>query len=391
MVEFFSRLFVKDYQNTQDKNVRASYGRMAAIVGVVTNLLLALGKLLLGLLSASLSVIADAVNNLSDAGSSLISFVCFKISAKPADRDHPYGHGRIEYVTSMIVAMIVLVIGAQLLAGSVTSILSPEKAEPVSPVLPIFLIVAVAAKLWLGWFNSAIGKKISSGVMRATAADSISDALSTTAVLIGAVVRLFFPDSVVSLYIDAVIGAFVSIFIIVAGAKILNETKNLILGEPPTKEEVERIEEIVRSYPEVLGIHDMMLHRYGPCHAVASLHVEVDGSKNMFDIHDAIDNIELQVLRDTGVVCTIHTDPIQLDADVTALRERVASLVGEIDSGMTIHDFRVVFGTTHSNLLFDIAVPFETKLTDAAVVAAVSEKVKTIDENYFVVVHIDRV
>lgn len=391
MVEFFSRLFVKDYQNTQDKNVRAAYGRMAAIVGVVTNLLLALGKLLLGLLSASLSVIADAVNNLSDAGSSLISFVCFKISAKPADRDHPYGHGRIEYVTSMIVAMIVLVIGAQLLAGSVTSILSPEKAEPVSPVLPIFLIVAVAAKLWLGWFNSAIGKKISSGVMRATAADSISDALSTTAVLIGAVVRLFFPDSVVSLYIDAVIGAFVSIFIIVAGAKILNETKNLILGEPPTKEEVERIEEIVRSYPDVLGIHDMMLHRYGPCHAVASLHVEVDGSKNMFDIHDAIDNIELQVLRDTGVVCTIHTDPIQLDADVTALRERVASLVGEIDSGMTIHDFRVVFGTTHSNLLFDIAVPFETKLTDAAVVAAVSEKVKTIDENYFVVVHIDRV
>jgi divalent metal cation (Fe/Co/Zn/Cd) transporter len=227
--------------------------------------------------------------------------------------------------------------------------------------------------------------------MRATAADSISDALSTTAVLIGAVVRLFFPDSIVSLYIDAVIGAFVSIFIIVAGAKILNETKNLILGEPPTKEEVDKIEEIVRSYPEVLGIHDMMLHRYGPCNAVASLHVEVDGSKNMFDIHDTIDNIELQVLRDTGVVCTIHTDPIQLDADVTALRERVASLVGEIDGGMTIHDFRVVFGTTHSNLLFDIAVPFETKLTDAAVVAAVSEKVKTIDENYFVVVHIDRV
>ena len=391
MVEFFSRLFVKDHQNTQDKNVRAAYGKMTAIVGVVTNLLLALGKLLLGLLSASLSVIADAVNNLSDAGSSLISFVCFKISAKPADRDHPYGHGRIEYVTSMIVAMIVLVIGAQLLAGSVTSILSPEKAEPVSPVLPIFLIVAVAAKLWLGWFNSAIGKKISSGVMRATAADSISDALSTTAVLVGAVVRLFFPDSVVSLYIDAVIGAFVSIFIIVAGAKILNETKNLILGEPPTKEEVDKIEEIVRSYPEVLGIHDMMLHRYGPCNAVASLHVEVDGSKNMFDIHDTIDNIEMHILRDTGVVCTIHTDPIQLDADVTALREKVAALVAEIDGGMTIHDFRVVFGTTHSNLLFDIAVPFETKLTDAAIVAAVSEKVRAIDENYFVVVHIDRV
>ena len=391
MVEFFSRLFVKDHQNTQDKNVRAAYGKMTAIVGVVTNLLLALGKLLLGLLSASLSVIADAVNNLSDAGSSLISFVCFKISAKPADRDHPYGHGRIEYVTSMIVAMIVLVIGAQLLAGSVTSILSPEKAEPVSPVLPIFLLIAVAAKLWLGWFNSAIGKKISSGVMRATAADSISDALSTTAVLIGAVVRLFFPDSVVSLYIDAVIGAFVSIFIIVAGAKILNETKNLILGEPPTKEEVEKIEEIVCSYPEVLGIHDMMLHRYGPCNAVASLHVEVDGSKNMFDIHDTIDNIERHILRDTGVVCTIHTDPIQLDADVTALREKVAALVAEIDGGMTIHDFRVVFGNTHSNLLFDIAVPFETKLTDAAIVAAVSEKVKTIDESYFVVVHIDRV
>ena len=391
MVDFFSRLFVKDYQNTQDQNVRAAYGKMTAIVGVVTNLFLAFGKLLLGLLSASLSVIADAVNNLSDAGSSLISFICFKISAKPADRDHPYGHGRIEYVTSMIVAMIVLVIGAQLLAGSVTSILSPEVAEPVPPALPIFLIACVAAKLWLGAFNAAVGKRISSGVMRATAADSISDALSTTAVLIGAIVRLFFPDSVVSLYIDAVIGAFVSIFIIVAGAKILNETKNLILGEPPTKEEVDKIEAIVRSYPEVLGIHDLMLHRYGPCHAVASLHVEVDGSKNMFDIHDAVDNIEMQVLRETGVVCTIHTDPIQLDADVTSLRESVAALVSEVDNGMSIHDFRVVFGTTHSNLLFDIAVPFECRLSDAAVIASVAEKVKTLNENYFVVVHIDRV
>ncbi len=389
MTDLLSRLFIKNRENTTDPRVRRAYGTMVSVVGVILNLLLFAAKFTVGLLCGSVSIRADAINNLSDAGSQIISFLSFRISAKPADREHPFGHARMEYVSSLIVSFLILYIGLDLLLESIKKIFVPAPPE-VSWVSVAILGGSILVKLWLMLFNRRIGRRIDSSVMRATAADSLSDVLSTSAVLLATLVPLLFPS--VNLNLDAYVGVAVAILILIAGVKILLEAKDSILGGAPSEELVEKITKVVESYPEALGIHDLEVHNYGPGHILASLHVEVDGKRDVFETHDVIDNIERQLRRDHGISATIHLDPILTDDEtVNAMRELALGVVRQVDARLQIHDFRFVTGPTHSNLIFDIAVPFEVSLSDEEVRRAVSDLISRIDPSYFTVITIDRV
>ena len=388
MTDLLSSLFVKNHRQTSDPTVRTAYGTMVSITGIILNLLLFAAKFSVGLLFGAIAIVADAVNNLSDAGSQIISLLSFRISAKPADREHPFGHGRIEYVASMIVSFLVVLIGFELMKESVDKILHPVLPEK-SWIAVFVLLGSILVKLWLGLFNRKIGKRIDSAVMRATATDSLSDALSTTAVLVSSLVLLIFPDLTWSL--DAYMGVIVAVLILVAGFRILNETKNSILGEAPSHEIVRQITETVEKYPDALGIHDMTVHNYGPGHVIAALHIEVDGKKDIFDTHDMIDNIEQELRRECGIEATIHMDPIVTDdQQITALRTEVLSRLQEIDPTLQIHDFRFVRGTTHTNLIFDISAPFEVKLSDEELHQEASNRISRIDPTFFAVITIDR-
>jgi cation diffusion facilitator family transporter len=388
MTALLTRLFVKNNREVTDPHVRSSYGTLVSVVGIVLNLILFAAKFTVGTLFGSVSITADAVNNLSDAGSQIISLISFRISAKPADREHPFGHARIEYVASMIVSFLILLIGFELIKESISKILDPVLPER-SWVAVGVLGGSILVKLWLGLFNRKIGKRIDSTVMRATAADCLSDALSTTAVLISTLILLLFPSVTVNL--DAYMGVIVAIMILIAGVKILNETKNSILGQSPSHEIVEQITDIVESTPGTLGLHDLVVHNYGVGHVIAALHVEVDGKADVFETHDMIDNIERKLRHNCGIEATIHMDPIVTDDErVTLLRTRVEAAVQAVDPALRIHDFRFVEGTTHSNLIFDVAVPFELRRTDEELRRAIASQISRLDPTYFAVITIDR-
>jgi cation diffusion facilitator family transporter len=329
---------------------------------------------------------ADGINNLSDAGSAVISLISFKISEKPADREHPYGHARIEYVASMIVSFIILIIGYELFRESLGKIISPEAKTEFSIISVVVLVASIIIKLTLGLFNRAIGKRVNSEVMKATAADSFSDALATFGVLASTLIVRF-----TGFDADGYMGIIVAVIIVIAGIKILAEAKDFILGGAPDEEMVKSIREIVGRYPEALGIHDMYIHSYGAGNTVASLHVEVDGGEDIYKTHDVIDNIEKQIASELSVLCTIHMDPIVTDDErVSALRHEVLLKLREIDERINIHDFRFVEGDTHVNLIFDIVVPFELKLSTAEILKEAQNKVFEISENYFCVACVDR-
>lgn len=395
MIDFLARLFIRDRKNTDDPAVRRAYGVMVSIIGIIVNALLSAGKLVVGLLFGSIAVTADAVNNLSDAGSSAISLICFRISAKPADRDHPFGHARIEYVASMVVSFLVLFIGFELLGSSAKalylSIFRPEEAAAVafSWLTVGVLGVSVLGKLFLALLNYKVGKKINSGVMRAAMTDSLSDVLSTAVVLAATMVARFveLPFS-----LDGAIGIAVSVLILLAGGKILLETKDSILGEAPPHETVEKINALVMGDPVVLGVHDLSVHQYGAGTVIASLHVEVDGSGDIFAAHDAIDNIERALWEKLRIRATLHLDPVVVgDPVVDAMREEAMAAVAAVDPTITMHDFRMVKGKTHSNLIFDIAVPFEVKRSDKELVAAIGEEISKAHPNHYAVIQVDRV
>ena len=385
MTHLLLKLFVKNRDNPKNPKVRHAYGVLSSTVGILLNILLAVLKLTAGILSASIAITADALNNLSDAGSQVISLISFKMAAKPADRDHPFGHARIEYVASMIVSFIILTIGAELCKTSIQSILAPADIS-FGTVSAIILSVSIILKLWLALFNRKIAKRINSSVIRATAADSLADAAATSAVLISMIIFRFS-----GLNVDGYMGTIVSVFIFIAGIKILSETKNSILGSAPEPEVIEAIYAITKEYPEVIGIHDMIVHNYGAGNTMASLHAEVDGSADIFITHDVIDNLEKRLFTELGVRATVHMDPIVTDDErVNALRAEVLAAVRGIDETFSIHDFRFVEGKTHTNLIFDVSAPFEVKLTDAEIENAVGNAVKSINENYFAVITIDR-
>ena len=385
MTSLLSRLFVKNYRQVKDPVVRRSYGTMVSIVGIIANVLLAALKLAAGVISGSVSVMADGWNNLSDAGSQVISLISFKLSAKPADRDHPFGHARFEYVASMIVSFLVLLVGVDLVKESVAK-LGAQEQTVFSAFVFVILGISVLVKLWLFFFGLRIGKQIASPVIKATATDSLSDAAATLAVLVSAVI-----SRVTGFELDAYMGILVAVLIFVAGIRILNETKNSILGSAPDPEVVESLRNMTREYPQILGIHDMVVHNYGPGNTIASFHAEVDGSVSAFDTHDTIDNLERRILRELGVRATIHMDPVVTDDQrVQALRFLTRDVVKQVDVRLDIHDFRYVEGKTHSNLIFDVTIPFEIKEKDETIKERISDAISRVEPSYFAVISVDR-
>ena len=369
---------------------RERYGTLSAVIGIGVNLLLFAGKLTAGILSGSVSVRADAVNNLSDAGSSVISLVSFKISAKPADRDHPFGHARIEYVASLIVSVLILLIGVELVKGSVEKLRAPEAPE-FRALTVVILGVSILLKLGLALFNYRLGKKIASKVLRATAVDSLSDVAATAAVLAATVIAPFLPERAGAI-LDPVMGLLVAVLIFVAGIRVLLDTKNSILGERPDPAIVDTITSVMAEYPDVLGVHDLVIHSYGAGHILASVHAEVDGKKDIFASHDTVDLIERRLRAEYGISCSIHLDPVVVDdADTNEWRERLSALAAGLDSRLKIHDFRMVPGTTHTNLIFDLTVPFELRLSDSEIKAKMADAIAAEAPNYFAVITVDRV
>ena len=388
MTKFFFKTFVKGYRDGEKNSpeVRRACGSAVSIVGIIANILLAAFKMLAGILSGAISITADAMNNLSDAGSQVVSFISFKISGKPADRDHPFGHARIEYVASMIVSFLVLLVGFELMTDSVGKIFNPEPTTYNALVI-IILVASIAVKLWLFVFGRSAAKKINSEVVKAAATDSLSDAIATSAVLASIIIC-----RVTDFDTDGYMGVIVAVIVMIAGIKILNETKNSILGSAPEPELLDEIVRSTREYPEALGIHDMVVHNYGPGNTIASFHVEVDGMENVFHTHDVIDTIEKRLFLELSVRATVHMDPIVTDDErVKELREKVLALVKQIDERLDLHDFRFVEGVTHSNLIFDVNVPFEIKMSDDEVKRAISLKISELDPKFFAVMTVDRV
>lgn len=386
MTKLLIKLFIGADGNAQNRVVRQKYGTMTSIVGIVINFLLFVGKFLIGTLFGSVAISADAINNLSDAGSSFISLISFKISSKPADREHPFGHARIEYIASMAVGVIVLFIGFDLLKESFAKILDPQPMDKSIIVIAV-LVLSILMKLWLGIFYRTIAKKINSELLKAASADSFSDVFSTGATLVSALVWMLLDFN-----IDAYVGLVVSVFILIAGLKILNENKNIILGSAPDPEIIEIIRSKALEDSRIIGIHDLMVHSYGAGATIASFHAEVDGKGDFFEAHDLIDNIEKQLFMEHNITCTIHMDPIVTDDEhINSLKLKVQNAVVSVGAKFRIHDFRCVAGPTHTNLIFDVEIPFEEKRTNKEISSLIETEIKNIDKTYFAVISVDRV
>lgn len=384
MIEFLARVFIRHRDGLSPSALRQAYGQLCGAVGIGLNLLLFVGKLFAGTISGSIAITADAFNNLSDAGSSLVTLLGFRLAGRKPDPEHPFGHGRMEYISGLAVAGLILLMGVELGKSSLKKILSPEEIVS-SPLVLAILAVSVAVKLYMFYYNRSIGKKIKSAAMSATATDSLSDAVSTTAVLIATLVGQF-----TGLNIDGWVGLLVALFILFSAYKAAKETLSPLLGQTPDPEFVDRIEQIVLSYPEVLNIHDLIVHDYGPGRMMISLHAEVSADGDLLQLHDVIDNAEHRLKKELGCMAVIHMDPIITnDAHTDALRMAVAEKVKAIDPRLTIHDFRIVPGPTHTNLIFDVVVPYDVKLTADEVRRRIGALVKELDENYFAVVQVD--
>lgn len=385
MAEWLLRLFVPEYQHTDRPAVRGRYGRLAGVTGIILNLCLFLAKLGAGLLTGSISVTADAFNNLSDAGSSVVTLVGFKMAGRPADSEHPFGHGRVEYISALFISLAILLVGWELLKSSVEKIITPE---PVGfQLLPvIILLVSILVKLWMAYFNRALGKRIDSAVMRAASADSRNDAIATAAVLAGMLLSQVF-----HVHLDPWLGLLVAIFILYSGFSTARESLSPLLGQAPDPAFVQEIQDIVLAHPEVAGVHDLIVHDYGPGRRIISLHAEVPSDVGLLEAHDVIDRIELELRKQFGCDTTIHMDPLALDDPETlALRGQIEALIQSIDPSLSIHDFRTVKGPTHTNLIFDLAVPHRCRLDERTLARDVREAVHNLREDCYAVVRVER-
>lgn len=385
MRKLLLKIFIKDYKNTQDSKVRAKYGTLSGLVGIFSNLILCAFKILAGVLSASISIIADGINNLSDAGSSIVTLIGFKLSNKPADEDHPFGHERIEYLTGVIVSFVILAIGGILLYNSVQKIINPEEIM-VSWVIYLILGVSVLVKLWQAIFNYKNGKAINSTALIAVAQDSRNDCITTVAVIIGMIIF-----DIWALPVDGYIGVIVSIFILISGIQMLKETMNPLIGEVPPKEQRDMITQKVLSYEGILGVHDLVIHNYGPNKTFATIHAEVSSSADIMYSHDIIDNIERDFRRDVNIDLVIHMDPIDTtDPRTLELKEVVNQILADYDVNLTMHDFRVVHGVTHTNVLFDVVIPIKYSHSPQEVRESISEMIKKYDNKLQAVIQIDQ-
>ena len=386
MVTFLSRWLIADHDQTQDPAVRRKYGVLCGAVGIVINVLLFLGKFFAGTISGSIAITADAFNNLSDAGSSLVTILGFKLAGQKPDPDHPFGHGRMEYLSGLAVAMLILLMGIELLKSSVEKILHPEAIE-FSWLSVGILLAAIACKLYMASYNRSVGKKIQSSAMKATATDSLSDSLATTAVLAATLIAHFFHVN-----IDGWVGLAVACFILYAGYNAARDTVSPLLGQAPDPELVRSIEQAVLAFDPIVSIHDMVVHDYGPGRMMISLHAEVPADGDLVELHDTIDLAEQALKEQFQCDAVIHMDPIVTnDETVLHMRAKMAQLVQIIDPRITIHDFRMVTGPTHTNLIFDAACPFDLHMTDGEVKRQIEQTVDLLDGNYMAVVTVDRI
>ena len=385
MLTFLARCFIPDRENTASPAVRKAYGVLCGAAGIGLNILLFLGKFFAGTLAGSIAITADAFNNLSDAGSSFVTMLGFQLAGQKPDSDHPFGHGRIEYLSGLGVSLLILLMGFELAKSSLEKILHPQPVEFDLLVLAI-LAVSIAVKLYMFFYNHQLGKKLNSSAMLATATDSLSDTVATTAVLVATLVGHFS-----GLMIDGWAGILVALFILWSGFNAARDTINPLLGTPPTHEFVEEIRDLVMAHPAIIGIHDLIVHDYGPGRVMISLHAEVSAAGNVLDIHDEIDNVEKELQEKLGCHAVIHMDPIVIDDGITQeTRKRVADLVRCIDDQISIHDFRMVAGPSHTNVIFDAVVPYGFRLTDSEVEEKIKTAVRTLDGNYFAVVKVER-
>lgn len=366
---------------------RSIYGMVCGFVGIFFNIILFVGKLLAGIITSSISITADALNNLSDAGSSIVTLAGFKLAAQKPDSKHPYGHGRIEYLAGLAVAAVILIMGFELFRDSIGKVLHPQDTE-FSYVVIFILLASILVKCYMAYYNYSIGKEIDSAAVRAAAMDSMSDCIATGAVLVTTVLNHLY-----GWQLDGYCGILVSLFIMYSGIQAARDSVDPLLGIEPDEEFLQQIEDISLSFDEnIVGIHDLMVHDYGPGRKIISLHAEVPADSNMIQIHDVIDNLEKKLSKDLGCMATIHMDPVVVnDPEVKELKHQVADLVKEVLYAITIHDFRVVKGDTHTNLIFDMVVPFSCKCTDREMADMVADKIKEkLGNNYYAVIDVDR-
>ena len=384
MLNFLAKLFIKDYKNVKNEKVRSRYGVLTGIFGIITNLILVVIKLSLGIIFLSISIIADAMNNLSDMGSSLLTLIGFKISSKPADKEHPFGHQRIEYIIGLVIAMVIVFVGIELLTESINKIITPN---PISSdiITYVLLGVAILLKIIQGLFYLSASKRISSISLKASAKDSINDVIATTAILIGTIV-----SKLINYNLDGIIGVLVSLFIILTAIGLIKESISPLIGEKPDPTIVSSITADIRSYKGIYGIHDMIAHIYGPNKIFISLHCEVDRRVDVMESHDLIDTIEIDMKKKYGVEIVIHMDPIVVGDPIhDKVKEQVTNVIRGISNELRIHDFRMVEGNVHINLIFDIVVPFNFNIDNDTLVSSISNEMKLIDERYNCVINID--
>ena len=385
MITLLSRLLIKNHQNYSSPTVRLRYGVLCGAVGICFNILLFLGKITAGTLTGSIGITADAFNNLSDAGSASVALIGFRLSEQKADKEHPFGHGRFEYIAGLIVSMVILIMGFELAKTSVAKIYTPEPVT-FSILAVCVLSASICIKLYMFFYNRSIGKKIDSPTMRATAMDSFSDVTATSVVLISTLISKW-----TGWNIDGWAGLAVALFILYTGVRAAMETISPLLGQPPEREFVEQIEQIVLSQEGIIGMHDLVVHNYGPGRVMVSLHAEVPADGNLIHLHDTVDNTEKLINQACGCEAVIHMDPIAVnDAETKRLNNEVKSLVSTLDPQLSLHDFRVVPGPTHTNLVFDLVVPFGFRLSDEEVRKAISEGVHALEGRCYAVIQIDK-
>lgn len=385
MINFLAKFFIKDYENTDNPDVRGAYGVLSGAVGIVLNIILFGIKLFAGMISGSVAITADAFNNLSDAGSSIITMIGFKMAGKKPDPEHPFGHGRIEYITGLIVSFLIILMGFELGKSGIEKIINPEPVE-FSKVTVIILIISILVKLYMYLYNKKTADKISSQAMFATAADSFSDSVATSVVLFSMMISVF-----TGLTIDGICALLVAAFILYSGINAAKDTIAPLLGNKPEKEFVDKIEEFAMSYKDILGIHDLVVHDYGPGRVMISFHAEVPSSGDILELHDMIDNVEAKLRETLSCEAVIHMDPIVIDDEKTdKYKESVKELVKGIGEDLTMHDFRMVEGPTHTNLIFDVVVPFDFALKDEEVIEKIKAGVSAFPDKCFAVVKVDK-
>ncbi|MBQ8589629.1 MAG: cation transporter [Firmicutes bacterium] len=385
MQKLLLKVFVKDYENTADPQVREAYGKLAGTVGIVSNTVVSVLKIAVGMIFSSISIMADGLNNLADASSSLITLIGFRMASKPADEDHPYGHARIEYITGLIVSFLIIMLGVETLKSSWAKIMEPEPLQ-FSMVAVGVLLMSIAVKLWQASFNMKMGNAIDSATLKATGADSRNDVISTTAVLISLLIGKF-----TGLQLDGYMGVLVALFIIWSGICLIKETSDPLLGLAPDPTLVKQIEERVVSHEGILGIHDLVVHDYGPGRVFASVHAEVDANGNLMESHDLIDNIEKEISSALKIELVVHMDPVDTQDPLTQIvKQQLTEVISDIDDILNVHDVRVVPGYTHHNILFDIVVAAGAEKTDSQLKTMVMTRMKEYDPKYNTVIEIDR-